>query len=105
METLNKKKFIMSNEFDDFAEIIVDYFNLRFKSREMPLMDAKNYFILWWYENQQNFIKYKTATSMGKLLNMNHATILHHMKHRKPSLKFNLHTKNIEEFVNSYVFI
>ncbi len=105
METLNKKKFIMSNEFDDFAEIIVDYFNLRLKSRELHLMDTKNYFILWWHKNQYKFIKYKTATSISKLLNMHHATILHHMNHRKPSLKFNLHTKNIEEFVNSYVFI
>ena len=47
METLDKNKFTMSNKFDEFAEIIVDYFNLRLKSRELHLMDTKNYFILW----------------------------------------------------------
>jgi hypothetical protein len=86
---------------DKIAELAVSSYNLKTKDRFEECMDRKHCFIMWWDKNRSRFIKYSTVTSLAKLLDMNHSTIIHHMRKRKKSFRFNDNVKCLVDFLTS----
>jgi hypothetical protein len=86
---------------DKIAELAVSSYELATKDRHEECMDRKHCFIMWWDQNRSKFSKYNTVTKLGKLLNMHHATVIHHMRHRKESFRFNGNTRCLRDFLIS----
>jgi len=86
---------------DRIAELAVSSYDLATKDRYEECMDRKHCFIMWWDQNRSKFHKYYTITKVGQLLNMHHATVIHHMKHRKKSFRFDGNTKCLRDFLTS----
>ena len=89
-------------ESDLLAELVVSYFDLDQKNRVQTLQDQKQCFVLWWYNNQKSFYKYKSITAISKLLKCHHATTIHHMRTRKGTLKYKENVKDIQDFIKGY---
>lgn len=86
---------------DKIAELAVSSYNLDTKGRYEECMDRKHCFIMWWDQNRSRFKKYYTVTSLAKLLKMNHSTIIHHMRYRKKSFRFDSNVKCLLDFLTS----
>lgn len=87
--------------FDKIAELAVSSYNLDEKTRYIEHMDQVNFFILWWQKNKGKFNTYFTASAIGRLLKKDHATVLHHCRHRKPSINYKENTSCIKDFLES----
>lgn len=86
---------------DKIAELAVSSYNLTTKDRYEECMDKKHFFIIWWIQNRNKFYKYNTITKVARLLNIHHATVLHHIKHRKQSFRFEKNTRCLRDFLTS----
>jgi len=86
---------------DKIAELAISSYNLKTKDRHEEYMDRKHCFILWWDQNRSRFTKYYTVTSLAKLLDMNHATVIHHMRRRKKSFRFDGNVRCLLDFLTS----
>lgn len=84
---------------DRLLEMAVNSYDIRKKSRKQDLMDRKQFLVLWWKENQDEFSTYRTMTSLAELTGFDHATINHHEKHRKKSADYELNTACIKDFL------
>ena len=90
-----------NDSFDKIAELAISSYDLKTKDRHEECMDRKHCFIMWWDQNRDKFNKYYTVTSLAKLLNINHATVIHHMRKRKKSFRFERNTKCLKDFLTS----
>lgn len=88
-------------EYDAVIELAVSSYELNVKGRREALIDNRHYLVSWWSKNIKKFRKYKTITSMGKLLNLHHSTIIHLQRNRTPSLRFKENVECIKDFLNS----
>lgn len=86
---------------DKLAELAVSSYQLKAKRRDEDCMDNKHFFILWWNKNKNRFYNYRTITSLSILLGMNHSTVIHHLRHRKKSFRFEENTKCLRDFLTS----
>jgi hypothetical protein len=86
---------------DKLLELAVNSYDVGTKSRKMDIIDRKHFLVLWWEEHKDYFTKYHTLTSLGILINIDHATVIHYKKRRKKSRLFNDNTKCIRDFLNS----
>jgi hypothetical protein len=92
---------LIDGPLDKIAELAVSSYNLDTKGRYVECMDRKHCFIIWWDQNRSRFKKYYTITSLAKLLKMNHSTIIHHMRYRKKSFRFDGNVKCLLDFLTS----
>lgn len=86
---------------DRVAELAVSSYNLNTRDRHEEYMDRKHCFIMWWNQNRGKFKIYYTITSLAKLLNMNHSTVIHHLRTRKKSFRFDENVKCLLDFLTS----
>lgn len=90
-----------NDSLDKIAELAVSSYDLSTKDRYEECMDRKHCFIMWWSQNRSKFRKYKTITSLAILINMHHASVIHHLRHRKESFRFDLNTRCLKDFLIS----
>lgn len=102
---MRKTKITKTNYFtnmtdhDQVAELAVILFGLDRKNRKQEVIDTKQAFVRWWYKNSKRCKKYKTLASISRLMNMNHASIIHLKKKRKPTLDYSENSAEICEFL------
>ena len=89
------------SSYDVLAELAVSSYELDRKNRKSELKDMVQYFIKWWYSERKKMKKYNTSVAIGKLLNKDHATVLHSLKKRKPTLYYDENTACIRDFLKS----
>jgi hypothetical protein len=87
--------------YDLLAELAVSSYDLDKKSRKADLKDKVQYFVKWWFSEKKKMKKYKSSTAIGKLLKKDHATILHCLHRRKPTIDFDFNTACIKDFLKS----
>jgi hypothetical protein len=98
-----KKK---STTYDNLCELCVSTYNLCSKSRKSDLKDAVHFFLEWWLKNKELMNRYHSKSAIGKLLETDHATVIHYIgtKYaegtRKKSWDFEENTKDIADFLN-----
>jgi len=102
----NNGLFIKGDEeygtrYDLLCEMVISSYALNEKRRHMDLKDRVTYFLKWWQENKNKMLKYKTTTSIGKLLDCDHTTVLHHIHKRKISRDYNKNTSCIKDYLES----
>lgn len=86
---------------DLLIELAVSSYGLDERSRKADLKDKVQFFIKWWYERRRFMIKYKTLESLANLMGIDHATVLHHIKRRKPTAMYKENSKCLSDFLNS----
>jgi len=89
------------NTLDRIAELAVSSYDLNTRDRHEEYMDKKHCFIMWWDQNRSKFVKYNTITKLSKLLGLNHATVIHYIRHRKQSFRFEGNTRCLRDFLTS----
>ena len=87
--------------YDRLLELAVSSYDLTKKTRKMGHKDRVQFLIKWWLNHKQKFVKYDSLTKIGILLNIDHATVIHHCKHRKASRLYKEETKCIKDFIES----
>lgn len=87
--------------YDILAELAVSSYELDKKSRKSELKDQMQYFIKWWFSEKNKMKKYNTSVKIGKLLKKDHATVLHSLKRRKPTIFYDINTACISDFLKS----
>lgn len=87
--------------YDLLCEMVVSSYSLNEKRRHMELKDKVTCFLKWWEENKNKMLKYKTTTAIGKILNCDHSTVIHHIKRRKVSRDYNKNTYCIKDYLES----
>lgn len=87
--------------YDRLLELATSSYNLDKKSRKMGQKDRVQFIVIWWMSNKNKFVKYNTTTKLGILLNIDHATVIHHYKRRKASRLYEEETKCIKDFIES----
>jgi len=88
-------------DYDKLLELVVSSYDLAKKTRKMGQKDRVQFIAIWWLKNKTKFIKYNSTTKVAVLLNVNHATIIHHYTKRKPSRIYDEETKCIKDFIES----
>jgi hypothetical protein len=78
---------------DEIAESAVKMFDLDSRSRDMVKKDQCRYFFRWWKENKNNFKVYNSLTSIARLCNRGHATVIHSLE----SKDTNHYEENVHE--------
>jgi len=89
------------SRYDFLCELAVSSYKLNKKSRKADLKDTVQFFILWWKKNKKQMKKYNTLVSIAGLLCVDHTTIIHYIKRRKPTIMYEENTKCINDFLNS----
>ena len=89
------------NRMDLLIELAVSSYELDKRSRKAELKDKVQFFIKWWYERRGFMLKYKTLESVAKLMSVDHATVLHHIKRRKPTAMYEENSRCLNDFLNS----
>jgi len=87
------------NTYDRLCELAVNSYELDKKNRKVELKDMVQYFCLWWLSNRKNMRYYTSYEKIGKLLNKNHTTVVHHISKRKPSNFYNQNIACIKDFL------
>lgn len=89
------------SSYDLLAELAVSSYELDRKSRKAELKDKMQYFIKWWFSEKSKMKKYNTSVKIGELLKKDHATVLHSLKRRKPTIDYDFNTACIRDFLKS----
>jgi hypothetical protein len=87
--------------YDKIAEMAVYSYGLSERSRKEHLVDQKHYFIIWWGLNRGKFQNYNSLEKIGKLLNINHTSVIHHLYSRKKSPRFKENVSCLLDFLTS----
>ena len=87
--------------YDFLLELAVQHYGLSEKNRRQELIDMRHYLVKWWKKNGKKFKRYKSLTAVGASMNLTHCTVIHYVKHRKKSLKYEENTKCICDFLTS----
>jgi hypothetical protein len=87
--------------YDFLCELCVSSYDLSKKSRKADLKDKVHFFILWWNTNKSKMSKYTGQVKIGQLLGVDHTTIVHFLKRRKPTIFYEENVKCINDFLNS----
>lgn len=87
--------------YDVLCELCVSSYNLNKKSRKADLKDKVHYFVIWWNSNKKMMKKYKSQSKIGELLGVDHSTIVHFLRRRKPTILYEENVKCISDFLNS----
>lgn len=87
--------------YDILAELAVSSYELDRKSRKAELKDQMQFFIKWWNSEKSKMKMYNTSVKIGQLLKKDHATVLHSLKHRKPTIFYDINTACISDFLKS----
>jgi hypothetical protein len=90
-----------ASHYDFLAELTVSSYGLNKKDRRQNKKDLVHFFVIWWTDNQENFIKHKTKSAFSKLLNVHWATVIHYQNNRKRSKLYEYNTLCIKDFLNS----
>ena len=87
------------NSYDKLCELAVSSYSLDSKYRGAELKDRVQYFLLWWLHNKKNMKYYISYSKIGQLLGIGHATVIHHISHRKPTVNYNANILCIKDFL------
>ena len=87
--------------YDFLLDLAVINYKLADKNRKIQKIDMKHFLVSWWNKNKGKFKKYKSMESLGSSMGITHCTVVHYVKHRKKSLKYEDNTKCINDFLNS----
>jgi dsDNA-binding SOS-regulon protein len=86
--------------YDKIMELAVSSYDMTSKSRKQYKMDIKHYLVLWWVENKEEFLAYNSTIAVGKLLDIDHSTVIHFMYHRKKTINYEKNVECIKDFLN-----
>ena len=100
MASDTKKQIYEVTVYDRLCELAINSYELNKVDRTASLKDKLQYFILWWFNNRGRMKAYNRYSKIAKLLNKNHATIVHHIRRRKPTLFYDINTECIKDFLN-----
>lgn len=91
--------------YDDLIEATIKRFSLDVKSRKMEFCDMKQQFVIYCYEllNKKLLKKHKSMSSISRLMKQDHATSLHLLRKRKPTLKFDENVKELNKFLKEEI--
>lgn len=87
--------------YDLLCDLAISSYGLDEKRRHSDLKDMVQYFCLWWEFNKRKMKRYKTLESIGAALSIDHATVLHHIRRRKPTIDFDKNVSCLKDFLNS----
>lgn len=95
-----RKKFseILSTH-DRLCELAVSSYELYERNRKAELKDRVQFFLRWWFDNRDYMNVYKTFDKIASLLKIDHATVIHHVRRRKPTMNYGDNTKCIKDFL------
>lgn len=91
----------ISTSYDLLCDLAINSYGLDERRRHSNLKDMVQYFCLWWDFNRPKMRKYTTLESIGKALGIDHATVLHHIRRRKPTIDFDKNVSCLKDFLNS----
>lgn len=91
----------ITTSYDLLCDLAISSYGLNERRRQSDLKDMVQYFCLWWDFNKPKMKKYKTLASIGNALCVNHATVLHHIRKRKPTIDFDKNVSCLKDFLNS----
>lgn len=96
----------VGNDYDYVVEKIVLRYNLSKKNRVQELKDKVHFLLLFWKKNKKMFKKYRTQSAIGKLLEIDHASVIHYAGtdlkfegRRKKSNFFNENNKELASYI------
>jgi hypothetical protein len=96
----------VGNDYDYVAERVVARFDLSKKLRVPELKDKVHFLLLFWKKNKRKFKKYKTKSAIGRLLELDHASVIHYAGtdlkfegRRKKSNFFNENNKELASYI------
>ena len=92
---------IEKTSYDILCEMAVSSYYLNKRSRKADLKDRVHCFLIWWTKNKRLMKSYNTTTTIGRLLNVDHSTVIHMLKRRKQTIMYEDNTKCISDFLNS----
>jgi hypothetical protein len=98
---INSQNEIKYSRYDFLCELAISSYKLDKKSRKSELKDTVQFFLLWWEKNKKKMNRYNTYTSIGILMKIDHSTVLHHLRNRKPTAMYTENTRCINDFLNS----
>jgi hypothetical protein len=98
---INSQNEIKYSRYDFLCELAISSYKLDKKSRKSELKDTVQFFLLWWEKNKKKMNRYNTYTSIGILMKIDHSTVLHHLRKRKPTAMYTENTRCINDFLNS----
>lgn len=87
------------NSYDKLCELAVSSYELDQKYRGAGLKDRVQYFLLWWLHNKKYMKYYNSYVRIGQLIGVGHATVIHHISHRKPTANYNANIICIKDFL------
>lgn len=87
--------------YDKLCELAVSQYNLDKRNRDMDFKDKCQYFYQWWHRNKAKMFFYVSYSEIGRLCKQDHATVIHHVRNRKPSANFEENTACIKDFLES----
>jgi hypothetical protein len=98
-----KNHSVISSNYDKLCQLAAHNYMLhKNRSREMRNQDVLTFFCRWWFKKKRFMKKYTSSEAIGHLLaGRDHASILHHIHHRKVSYKYEENTKDIRDFLES----
>lgn len=87
--------------YDLLCELAISSYDLNERRRHAELKDMVQYFILWWNSNKRKTKKYRTLSAIGEALDVDHSTVLHYIRRRKPTINFDKNVECLKDFLNS----
>lgn len=87
--------------YDRLCELAVSQYNLDQRGRKMDFKDRCQFFFRWWFQNKSKMFFYSSYSEIGRLCKIDHATVIHHVRVRTPSLDFEDNTACIKDFLES----
>jgi hypothetical protein len=96
----------VGNDYDFVVEKVIQRFNLAKKTRVPDKIDKVHFVLLFWKKNRRKFKKYKTKAGIGKLFNLDHASVIHYAGtdtefegRRKRSDFFNQNNEELSQYI------
>ena len=90
------------SNYDKVCELAISAYNLNKKSNKMDFQDLITCLCQWWFDNKRFMKKYNTYAKLGaKMGGRDHASILHHIRHRAVTANYIENTKCIRDFLES----
>jgi hypothetical protein len=101
IERLQQSQDKRLSAYDKLCELAVSQYDLDKRNRKMDFKDMCQYFYQWWFRNKDKMFYYNSYTRIGELCKNDHATVIHHVRNRKPSANFEENTACIKDFLES----
>jgi hypothetical protein len=98
----------IGQDYDWILEQACFKFELKNKTRKQDKVDRLHYFLIFWKDNKDKTVKYKTYESIAEFLGLNHSTVIHYVGkpresrlNRKKSNSWDINVVLIKDFIGN----